>query len=244
VSVQEDSDRDIVAQIWPKAWRTGAGVALYYGVVQATGIFFAQVGRPVEIGAYLLALNIANLIQQVGNSLFTSKLPTLARLRASGELRKQNEIAERGIERSLWVVAVLFLMVGAVFPAYFQFAETESSFVPSIFWALMGVSAILFRFGASHLLYYSTTNHIILHKVNLISGAILLASTVVLYPVVGWYAFPLAQVISSVSFQSWFPARISYRSFRWNFPEHVVRAIGIPLIALLLYLFVITVFSD
>jgi hypothetical protein len=166
----------------------------------------------------------------------------LARLRTQGDLKAQNRLADRGMQQSLWLVTILFLAVALLLTGFFRVAETDITFVPPQFWALMGLGAILIRFGASHLLYYSTTNHIIFHKVNLVSGLIIVGSSISLYPFIGWYAFPISQVVSSLMFQSWYPARITFLSFRWDFPGHILRTMGLPVSILLLYLIAVALF--
>lgn len=218
-----DEHRQIFQQVWSRVWRTGSGMAVFYGAMQATGIFFAQVGAPEQITAYLLALNIANFVQQLGSSPFQSKLPKLAQLRAEGASDKQNSLAERGMRSSLWLVTIGFVAAGTAVPGYFQLPDVEGAFVPLKFWALMGVGMLLLRFGSYHLQYYSVTNDIIWHRVNLWAGAILMVSTVGFYPILRWYAFPAGIILSCVLYYSWVPAIRSYRAFAWDFPGFVLR---------------------
>lgn len=231
----DEGTRVVVQETWSRVWRTGSGMALFYGAMQATGVFYAQVGSTERVAAYLLALNLFNFIQQVGSSPFQSKLPKLAALRALGDREAQNALAERGMRHSLVLVTLGFVVTGVVVPAYFLLPGVSGVFVPLDFWALMGVGMFLLRLGSYHLQYYTVTNDIIWHWLNLRTGLILVVSTVALYPLLQWYAFPTGIILSCILYYTWVPVVWSYRAFQWDFPGFILRPALRPAVVTLAY---------
>jgi hypothetical protein len=68
-----------------------------------------------------------------------------------------------------------------------------------------------------HIQLYSITNHIVWHIANGITGVIMLLSSLVLYPVIEVYAFPMALVIGYLGFYAWYCSGYSYRAFNLGF---------------------------
>jgi hypothetical protein len=78
---------------------------------------------------------------------------------------------------------------------------------------LFAFSTYFERFGAMHIQLYSTTNHIIWHLANGISGIIYIALVLPLYILFGVYAFPLGQIIANLMFYDWYSIKHSKDAF-------------------------------
>lgn len=68
-----------------------------------------------------------------------------------------------------------------------------------------------------HLQLYSTTNHIIWHKVTLVHGTIFAAVACTTFGSLGAYAIPVALLAGYLGFYSWYCALHSYRACKVNF---------------------------
>jgi hypothetical protein len=87
----------------------------------------------------------------------------------------------------------------------------------------LGLAALTERFGAMHLQVYSTTNHIIWHWLNGITGLLWLGLMLALVPWIGLYAYPTGMLIAYIVFYSRVSMRRSHASLGisfWTFECH------------------------
>lgn len=235
-------DRGILSEIWPATWRSGFGIILGAGLIQCTGIFYAQVGSKESVAAYLLALYLMRAISQFSQAPFYSKIPALSRLRAEGQLIKQQKLAEQGMRLSYYTVAVGIILIGIFGPPLLKCIKSNADFVDGNLWALMGLAAFLERYGAMHIQLYSTTNHIITHIANGVTGLIFILAVALSYVFLGVYAFPISQIVANLAFYNWYAVKHSYSAFRLRFWDFEGKTAMVPFIALLLY-FSMTMFG-
>jgi hypothetical protein len=92
------------------------------------------------------------------------------------------------------------------------------------------------RYGAMHIQLYSTTNHIIWHIANGVSGVIYLVVALVLFKQIGVYAFPVGTLAGYLGFYCWYSAMHSYGAFDLKFWEFERSAMLIPLLVMVIYL--------
>jgi hypothetical protein len=110
---------------------------------------------------------------------------------------------------------------------------SKAEFPSALLWGLFGIGYFIERYGAMHIQLYTTTNHIIWHVANGITGTIYLIISFALIKIIGAYAFPVALIIGYSVFYSWYSAKHSYKSIHssfWNFEK----GIAIPAFATLL----------
>ena len=210
-------DTEVFKAVWPSAWRSGLGVFMSYGLVQISGIIYAQFGSTPGVASYLLALRLIDFIAEISRAPFYSKLPRLAQLRSSGRITEQVQIARRGMSLAYWSLCIGFLLIGAFSTYVLRVIGSSTQFVPPTLWALMGIAAFLDRFGAMHIQLYSTTNHIVWHIANGVSGLIYIVTSLLLVSTVGVYAFPIGLIIGYLGFYVWYSAIHSYRAFQLKF---------------------------
>lgn len=226
-------DREMFSSVWPAAWRSGMGVLITGGFVQLTGLLYAQLARAdqaAQVAAYLVGLRYITAVNQFSQAPFYSKLPLLARLHAEGRDREVAALAQRGMSLSLWVFLLGAALVGLAMPGIMQLTGSRLPFVEPFMWWLLAAAFFAERFGAMHLQLYSTTNHIVWHIVTAVSGTINLAVLLVLYPLIGPYAFPVSILAGYCGFFCWFSAGRAYRAFGLNW-FHFERTVSLPVLA-------------
>lgn len=229
-------DGKTFAELWPSVWRSGLGVLLVAGVTQVSGIIYARLAPPADAASYILALNMLYAIAQFSQAPFYSKLPLLARLYAEGRLREQVKVAERGMRWSYIIYAMAILLVGVLAQWLLERVHANASFVGNNLWAMMGLAMFFERVGAMHLQLYTTTNHVIWHIANGVTGVIYILGILLIYPLAGVMAFPLAHLIGNLSFYSWYSAVHSYKAFRLPLLTYEPRTSLGPVLALIGYL--------
>ena len=206
--------------VWPSAWRSGLGIAMSYGLIQLSGVIYAQLGSTEQVAMYLLSLQLMTMTSRFSQAPFYSKLPLLARLRAQGDTGEQVRLARRGMALSHWTFVLGFVGLGLFATPLLGLIGSNAAFADPLLWALLGLGTMLERYGAMHIQLYSTTNHIIWHIANGVSGTIYLVVSLVLYTFIGVYAFPAGILVGHAGFYSWYAARHSYRTFQlrlWPF---------------------------
>ena len=225
----------VFAAVWPSAWRSGLGIAMSYGLIQLSGVIYAQLGSTEQVAMYLLSLQLMTMVSRFSQAPFYSKLPLLARLRAQGETAEQVRLARRGMALSHWTFVLGFVGLGLFATPLLALIGSNAAFADPLLWALLGLGTLLERYGAMHIQLYSTTNHIIWHVANGVSGTIYLAVSLLLFPAAGVYAFPLGILAGYAGFYCWYAARHSYRTFQlrlWSFERATLLQ---PLTLMLLY---------
>lgn len=229
-------DPQVMKLVWPSAWRSGLGVLMSFGVVQATGILYAQLATPSEVAAYLIALRVMSVLNTFSQAPFYSKIPTLSRLYAEGSRRDLVNTAAVGMQRSYWSFVLPFLIVGiAAHPLLVQI-RSRADFVDPLLWGLMGLGVLLERYGAMHTQLYSTTNHVVWHISNGVTGCVYLILCLLLWPHLRVYAFPAAYVLANLLFYTWYAARYSHREFNLTFRGFDLRLVAFPAVFLGIYL--------
>ena len=109
------------------------------------------------------------------------------------------------------------LIVGWYADSLLTFIRSNVEFLGMLMWSLLGFGMFFERFGAMHIQLYSITNHIIWHIANGITSIIMLVLSIVLYPLIGVYAFPVAFIAGYLSFYAWYCSVYSYRALNLDF---------------------------
>ena len=210
-------DPEMMATLWPATWRSGVGVLMSFGLIQATGLINAQFATAANSASYMLCLRIMQLISSFSQAPFYSKLPLLPRLRAEGNIKGLLEVAGNGMRKSLWTYSLGFAAAGLLGPMILGRLRSNVEFPQPIFWVTLGAMFFVERYAAMHLNLYSTTNHIITHIANGVTGVLVIISTLVLLPVLGLLALPTGLLTGYLMFYSWYPVLHSYREFKMCF---------------------------
>ncbi len=216
-------------EAWPAVWRSGLGVILTSGFIQASGVLYAQFGEATQVAAYMLALRYLTAISQFAQAPFYSKIPSLARLQAQGDTARLLALAARGMRLSHLSFAIAAAVAAYALPWAFAQVGGEVGFVPPALWWLLVSATFLERFGAMHLQLYSTTNRIVWHKAGSWTGAIMITVSLIGIRHWGAYAVPVGMLLGYAGFYCWYCALKSYREFRIPMLRFELRTTGLPL---------------
>ena len=213
----EKSIRLIKSLVLNNAMKSGLGVFLAQGITQGTSLVYAQYISPSLLAPYLVGLNIANSIKSFSQAPFYSKVPVFNRLYGEGNLKKLKELAYQSMNRVYIVFLSAFFFVTIFSEFIFESINSKVEFPEMDLWFLVGFGILIERFGAMHLQIYSTTNHIIWHLLNGITGLVFFGiffSTIKLF---GLYAFPIGYSVSYLCYYSWYAPKLSYQLLKTNF---------------------------
>ena len=238
VSKKLPFNKELFKQIWQPAWRSGISGLMSVGLTNITGLIYAQIGTTFEVASYLLALRIINVIKEVSMAPFYSKIPLIAMLRVKNDLSGLINVIKRGMFLSHMVYIVGFISVGLLSGTLLKLINSQVQFVSQPLWILLGLAFFAHRFGAMHMQVYMSTNHIISHIVDGISGVICIISTVLLSNYIGVYAIPVGMLIAYLGFFSWYAAKYSYSSLQVKFWDFEKSTSLVAILILLGYVFV------
>lgn len=204
----------VLAVMWGPAWRSGLGVLMSHGLIQASGLVYSQMAPAAEVAAYLIALRLAMLISQFCQAPFYSKLPRLAELQAAGQREEQLQLAQRGMRLAYWVFVIGALTVALAAQPLLHAIGSQTQFVPDGVWALLAMAFFAERFGAMHLQLYSLTNHIVWHIANGVTGVLMIVVAALAYQRIGEFAFPVAMLLAYAGFYCVYSATHTRAAFK------------------------------
>lgn len=233
---QGKMSKKVLDAVWPSAWRSGLGIFMTYGLVQASGIFYAQVGTVAGIASYLLALRLIQTISQFSQAPFYSKLPVFARLFAEDKKNELVSRARRGMGLSYWCYVAGFVGLGIAGEPLLKLIGSNADFPTHLLWSLMGLAFFVERYGAMHLQLYSITNQIIWHLVAVGFGVIYILTCLFLFDSIGVYAFPVGMLMGHLGFYSWFSAKHAYKYFNLTFKSFDLKTVVLPLVLMIIYI--------
>jgi hypothetical protein len=228
-------DPDVLHAVWPAAWRSAVGIGMSRGVVYATGLGYAQVADAKSLASYLLAIRLITAVSEVSQAPFYSKLPRLAQLVASGRRDEMVNLAQKGMALAYWSFVVPFVTIGLTGSTLVRIIHSNAPFASPLLWSLIGLAFFLERYGAMHLHFYSTTNHIVWHIANGVAGVINILTVLALFGVLGVYSFPVGLIASLLGFYCWYSAAHAYRAFGLRVLAFERRTVLVPLLVMIAY---------
>jgi hypothetical protein len=235
LSFSRDHDRRLLTRVWSLAWRNGTGMLAQVGTFRLSALFYSRFTDAATTASYLMALQFAQTIVQMSQAPFYSKLPLLARLRATGDTIGQTRIAQKGMGASHLTYVLALIAVGTLAPPALKLVGSNAEFVTPVIWASLGCAFFVERFTAMHLQFYSTTNHIVTHKANGVTGIVYVLLILVYLPRYGAIAFPLSLLAANLVFSAWYTAIHSHRSMGRSFLSFECRTSLAQLALLLAY---------
>jgi len=235
VSVKQPFNKELFRKIWQPAWRSGISGFMSAGLTNITGVIYAQFGSAESVAAYLLAFRIINQVRDVSMAPFYSKLPLLAMLRVKNDLTTLVKVVKRGMLLSHAVYVAGFILVGALSGVLLKAIHSEVHFVSQGLWLLLGIAYFVHRYGAMHIQVYLSTNHIISHIADGVSGTLYVISTLILMHYVGLYAVPIGMLVGYLGFYAWYAAKYSYRSMNVSFWWFEKQTSLFPVLAMVVY---------
>lgn len=230
-------DKVLFMKIWKPAWRAGISGLMSNGLTHISGILYAQIGTAEIVAGYLLALKLVTQIKEISMAPFYSKIPLLSRLRVEGKLEQLTKSAQKGmfLGHLVFVIGVIFISVFS--EDLLNAINSNVAFVSNDFWLLMSFAFFIHRYGAMHMQLYLTTNHVISHIADGISGAIFCIVGFFMVGSYGIYAIPIGMLAGYLGFYAWFAAFRSFKSMKTTFWKFEKKAVIIPLFLLLVFTF-------
>ena len=226
---------NLLKQAFNKAWKSGLGVFMIYGLGQVLAIYYSLVSNTTLGAAYLLTLNILRQVDVFAQAPFYSKLPLFSQLRAKGDLIQVIKKAQWSMKWSHSVLLLGFLGLSLFGNVLLELLNSKIQLVTEPVFFVMCLGLLFERFGAMHIQIYTTTNKIIWHIANGITGIITICSVLLLFPKLDVIALPLSILIGNAGFYSWYSAMHSYNSLKTNLLQFELKVWPIPITFFILF---------
>jgi hypothetical protein len=234
-------DISFLKQLFSLAWKNGVSAFLSVGLTNFTGIIYAQLGSTASVNSYLLALRVLNLLRDFSKAPFYSKIPLLSKLRAEHDIQALIAVAKKNMTIANGIFILGSFFIGVFSYEILDFIGSNARFVQYDLWLLLSAAFFIHRYGGMHMQLYLTTNHIISHIVDFISGIIFIIVTLLLYENYELYAFPIAMIASYLGFHAWVSAKYSLASMNQSFWNFEKRNIFLFLGAIIIQLIILNV---
>ncbi len=202
----------LLSTMWASAWRSGLGVLMSLGVSQGMFIVLANLLPAKESSSVLLSLRIVQTISQFSQAPFYSKLPLMNGYRVNNDMPQLSKIASISMNRSLWVYVLCVIFIGLIAPKFLIYIDSNTKFTTPLFWSVLIMAYFMERYGGMHIQIYSTTDKIVWHIANGITGTLWVVTFFILYPWLSAMAFPISMLLAYTLFYSWYAGSKSHSS--------------------------------
>lgn len=211
-------EEDIVwSAAWPSIWKSGLGLLMSVGLIQSSGIIYAQLAPAAEVASYMISLQLIRALSQFSQVPFYVKLPVYAKQYASGMHQAILKDVPFRMRLSYLIYTLGFFFIALYGDDLLSFIGSDILLPSGLVWSIMGAAILIERFGAMHIQLYSLTNNIIWHVANGVTGVLMIVIFLLLYPEISVLAFPASMLISYLSFYSWFSTKHSYNEYSLTF---------------------------
>ena len=204
--------------------KSGIGVLFSQGITYISSFFYANYLESSLLASYLIAINLILNIKNFSQAPFYSKIPYFATLTASGNLSKLITLAKKAMQQVYLIFFVFSIMIWLLGFYYSSYLGTNSHFPSLTLWILLSFGFFIERYGAMHIQLYSTTNHILWHIHNGVSGTITIIVMIIIFNYIPVYSYPLGLIIGNITFYCWYGPLHSYRFLKsnfWDFEKYI-----------------------
>lgn len=228
------SARDYGVLAWAAGWRSGVGILFSTGLIQGSGMVMPQLAPPDTAAAYLLILRLITLASQISQAPFYSRLPAMTKALAEGARETTISAALGGMALSLWALVLSLLALIFVTPPVLALIGSSVQMPDKTLAIVMSLAFFAERYGSMHMQLYTLSSHVIWHRVNGLTGVVMVLGCAALWPISGTLAMPLALLLAYAGFLCPY---VSTRSLhflqvtRWSFDR---KTAVLPLATLLL----------
>ncbi len=129
--LKKRKNKQVFKAVWPSSWRGGIGIFMSYGLIQASGILYAQIEKAASVATYLLALRLIQTVNQFFSGPFLQQLPALARLFSEGKKNNLEQLGKKGDDPIPLDYVLGFIVLGIIGGPLLKFIGSNAEFPTS-----------------------------------------------------------------------------------------------------------------
>lgn len=224
-------------EILEQGGKSMIGVIFSAGIFQLVGFYYSWKINTIELSSYLFAFNLIWSIRNFSQAPFYDKLPQMTLLTANNKIEELQVLARKYMVMTYAAYSFFFFIILFFQKNILHFIKSKITAIDSNLWILLGTGFILERYGAMHLQVYTSSNKIISHKANVVSGILLIVFVALLIKPFGVLSFPISLIISYLLFYIWYSAKKSYKLLNTTFLKFEI-VVFLPFILLFILTFI------
>lgn len=210
-------DKKTFHVIWNASWRSAIGISSSFGVIQISGILFAQFGDTKEIAEYLFSFRLISMAMQFSQAPFYSKLPLYVKLRAEGNLNKLEKITGNNSLSTLVIFTMISFFLLVFSEPILELIGSKVEIIDEKLWIMMSFFWLLDKINSLHIQIFSTTNKIVFYKFQFISALLYLLFLYFTLDNYGIWAIILGYGFSRIVIFNIYPIKYSLRSIKSDY---------------------------
>jgi O-antigen/teichoic acid export membrane protein len=161
--------KEILDSAWPPLWKGFIGQISIMGLIQLSGIIYAQFADAASVASYLFALRILKIMESFTDAPLQSQQPRMSRMVAKGETEKL-----RGIFYQRMPLSIILFITGAVAVAILgewilNQLGASINFLDVNVWMLLVLMTALRKIQQLHLALLAAGNHVLYYWDALVS---------------------------------------------------------------------------
>lgn len=221
---------DLMAQLWPVAWRTSVTLGFGYFVYQAVAIIAARELSVNDAASFLLLHRLFQVSLNISRAPIGTAVPLLSSLRARGEQTRYRSVFVKKLRLALCVqiAAVGFLLFLA--PPLLPLLNAKTQLPGTAVVAIFGVWSLLDAHHNAHASSYFTTNKVQL-LAPVVLAAFLVSALAYLFAPMGALGLAVAQFAASLATVHWIAVDLNLKSLNWPilaYFKNFIRPASIP----------------
>lgn len=235
-------NKEIFKNVINASIKTGVAKILAPVTQNMSGLVVAQMYSPVMSASYMLLQQYFGVLVGFSNNSFSSQLPTIARLRAKGEMNNVNKLIFKVSQISYWIIVIGYVFL-VVFGDKVLLFFKKDIFLPSNeVIALFAVGYIFNRNTGIQLSLTNIANLVIEHYAIFFLCLVYVFIVYMFIDNMRYMVFPFALLVSSV-FTNIYVYRYSYKLYNTSFLGSE-KYVFVPAVILVLILNVVLIYFD
>jgi hypothetical protein len=214
-------DKTIFSSLWAASWRLGGIFWGNYFVEQGNSIIIAQISDAKLMASFLFTTRILEIIKNVSQITFYSKIPTVFKLTAQKNFRSIKYLSSQFMFLGILIMVSTVILIGLFGDYALDFLNINKSFIATNLFIIMALTQLLDLHSSFHAGIYTSTNHIPFLIPSIVSGAIIIALGFYILPIYGLLGIILVRFLVQISFNNWYAMYLSLKLLKWPLYKYI-----------------------
>ncbi len=214
-------DKTIFSSLWAASWRLGGIFWGNYFVEQGNSIIIAQISDAKLMASFLFTTRILEIIKNVSQITFYSKIPTVFKLTAQKNFKSIKSLSSSFMFLGILIMVIAFLLIGIFGDQILNILSISKTFVATNLFVIMALTQLLDMHSSFHAGIYTSTNHIPFLIPSIVSGAIIIALGFYILPIYGLLGIILVRFLVQISFNNWYAMYLSLKLLKWPLYKYI-----------------------
>ncbi len=214
-------NKTIFSSLWAASWRLGGIFWGNYFVEQGNSIIIAQISDAKLMASFLFTTRILEIIKNVSQITFYSKIPTVFKLTAQKDFKSIKYLSSRFMFLGILIMISAVVLIGLFGDYTLNLLNINKSFIATNLFILMALTLLLDLHSSFHAGIYTSTNHIPFLIPSIVSGAVIIALGFYILPIYGLLGIIMVRFLVQISFNNWYAMFLSLKLLKWPLYKYI-----------------------